>query len=123
MKILFNPETTKDMLERYYFNKEDFDCEVSFKMGEVPGLPMGRCMVRTGGYYTVSAVLTGNVFVDEVPREVTSTLRSGELIDVFQNILVEEGYTVEGLETVIEDNKFIGMQAKMSVKKKVKGQE
>lgn len=128
MKINFNEESTKRIVEGYYKKYEDFDCKLEIFSKTIRNSSFGCARFFVPPVITrLNFVLKGILDVNGNAEEVHTTISHEEFLNAFKTSLEEDGYTVENLSFDFIENKddkgvskFNGISAEMSTKKKSK---
>lgn len=125
MKLKFDEESTKRIVEGYYKKYEDFDCELEIKCSVVE--VMGIRSIVDDQIAQVSFALNGKLNVNGVEESVRSEIGHGDVENAFKIMLQDEGYDVKKMEIDYSWNgvdetscEFNGVFVNMSTKKKVK---
>ena len=126
MKLKFNPESTKRIVENYYKKYQDFDCKLETKCSVVPMKNGPRSFTYTNVPH-LSFSLEGKLNINGNEEVVSTPISLDDVRNAFKTMLEDEGYSVKNVSFDFDESEngrgkgqFNGTVVEMSTKRKIK---
>lgn len=119
MKLCYNENITKDIINRYYKKYEDIDCELEITCGTSSAPAIGRSVVQSS-FPSISFRLKGTMEINGEAMAVEVPLSESEVENAMVTMIEETGRKVNSVSINFSEKGFNYVTVDAVYKRKVK---